>query len=241
METSLRSIEPGAGSLETGPAPVVSGCRSRSRGKPPPARIAARWPSQRPSLVHRRRCELTELPRGAHPSGQRLIGRLLDFTSPPARPAPGRTTQFVVPPPLGLASKVPLLRTLRVRSLQKTDRNRPSSGCGCQPQRPGPSSRFRTTSTSCTTHGRRASCSPVTDMGFDGLDFAHHRDRALAGRVVECAETSPIATPSKGFPSPAAVPRHRGRCPPVVRRILTEVGTLPSAAVSPPQAPTAHT
>lgn len=205
---------------------MALGCRSRSRGCPPPARIAARWPSQRPSAVHRRRCGLTERPRGAHQPVDRA-------SRPPPRlrlasGAPGAGSDHVSPwslPSLGLSwvfAPPPFYR--RVSTPRHPEER--LSGCSSQPQRLVPSSRFRTTSTAFATRRVRACCSPVPDLGF--VEFvcadAEHNSRELHA---DRAETPPDATPSEGFPSSIAVPRHRGRCPLVVRHPLRRAGFPP--------------
>lgn len=61
------------------------------------------------------------------------------------------------------------------------------------------------------------------------------RRTSLAGRSRTEWGLPTSATPFEGFPSPAAVPRHRGRCPPVVRHHARPGSSkLLSAPVSPP-------
>jgi hypothetical protein len=85
----------------------------------------------------------------------------------------------------------------------------------CQLPGPVPPPRFLTALTACSTWVLRACCIPLPAMRF----------AVFPSRAARCTRRWPCAArvfpttrliPFEEFPSPAAVPRHRGRCPLVV-------------------------
>jgi hypothetical protein len=119
VETSLRSFEPGAGSLANGgPAPVVSGWCSRSRScLPPPSGCCSFGLRSGPSIVHRHRCDFTDSRQA--PTDPSRIDRPpphLRLTSGAPRAGSDRAGRD--PSFHGIVFGVPLLRRADVRPLR---------------------------------------------------------------------------------------------------------------------------
>jgi hypothetical protein len=182
-----------------------------------PARPPRPWPSPAgPSRTSRvRRPHRNESRRGRPPC-----------PSPPLRSALATVGAPRDPPrsedPLGTWAP-PLLRFVHFAPLRRTTRRASTPpdpkvwfGADAAKRRhPVPSSWFLTTSTVSSARRLRACCIPLTAMRFTAFRVAACRSEDL-----HAVTTLPAVglTPYEEFPSPAAAPRHHGRCPPAVTR-----------------------
>jgi hypothetical protein len=105
----------------------------------------------------------------------------------------------------------PLHRRSSVRPLPLT--REPASARCCQRAGRVPSAWFRTTSTGFSERCLRACCIPLPIMGFAAFQHLLDRFGPKTGRPEERIPAARFIPP-EGFPSPVAVPRHRGRCLP---------------------------
>lgn len=103
----------------------------------------------------------------------------------------------------------------------------------CQLPGPVPPPRFLTALTACSTWVLRACCIPLPAMRF----------AVFPSRAARCTRRWPCAArvfpttrliPFEEFPSPAAVPRHRGRCPLVVAPRLARLPSRSRGIRAPP-------